>query len=211
MAIVRQEARSASVGNITVRVPDYLEDVIATFSHLARASSNINQRSGVSVRLSVSNYEVLCANALRRGLRSGERDVVPRVCDLDALPASTLGKVEIESLEEGREGSIVENLLRSAVLTVFKERVPFEQVRDVIASFEEGIIAHVGEDVPSAEEARILESVPALQTAVTRLAAGDESPAGVAGAVEFVLEGLHLSKRLNKDASGARATYRSRS
>jgi magnesium chelatase subunit I len=209
--IVRQEARSASVGNVTVRVPDYLEDVIATFSHLARASSNINQRSGVSVRLSVSNYEVLCANALRRGLRSGERDVVPRVCDLDALPASTLGKVEIESLEEGREGSIVENLLRSAVLTVFKERVPFEQVRDVIASFEEGVIAHVGEDVASVEEARILESVPALRAAVTRLAGGDESPAGLASAVEFVLEGLHLSKRLNKDASGARATYRSRS
>jgi magnesium chelatase subunit I len=199
------------VGDITVRVPEYLEDVIAQFSQAARGSTNINQRSGVSVRLSVSNYEVLCANALRRALHSGERDVVPRVCDLEALPASTLGKVEIEALEEGREGAIVEQLLRGAVLTVFKERIPFDQYRDVIAAFEEGVVAHVGEDVSSTDEAALLEQVPALRPAVSTLAGGDESPAGLASAVEFVLEGLHLLKRLNKDSSGARATYRSRS
>ena len=45
---------------------------------------------------------------------------------------------------------------------------------------------------------------------VTDLTGGDESAASVASAVEFVLEGLHLSKRLNKDAVGARATYRAR-
>jgi magnesium chelatase subunit I len=45
---------------------------------------------------------------------------------------------------------------------------------------------------------------------VAALTRGDESPAAVASAVEFVLEGLHLSKRLNKDAAGSRATYRSR-
>ena len=50
---------------------------------------------------------------------------------------------------------------------------------------------------------------PALREAVNRLTE-DESPAAVASAVEFVLEGLHLSKRLNKEAAGARATYRSR-
>jgi magnesium chelatase subunit I len=209
--IVRQESRSANVADVKVNVPAYLEDVIATFSHLARGSSNVNQRSGVSVRLSVSNFEVMCANAVRRALRSGEQSVVPRVCDLEALPASTLGKIEIESLEEGREGAIVENLLRSAVLTVFKDRIPFEQVRDVIAAFEEGVVAHVGEDVSSVDEARIVEQVPAMRTAVATLTGGDESPAAVASAVEFVLEGLHLSKRLNKDASGSRATYRSRS
>ncbi|MEY4371755.1 MAG: hypothetical protein RL219_524 [Actinomycetota bacterium] len=211
VAIIRQESRSPSVGDITVRVPEYLEDVIAQFSQAARGSTNINQRSGVSVRLSVSNYEVLCANALRRALHSGERDVVPRVCDLEALPASTLGKVEIEALEEGREGAIVEQLLRGAVLTVFKERIPFDQYRDVIAAFEEGVVAHVGEDVSSTDEAALLEQVPALRPAVSTLAGGDESPAALASAVEFVLEGLHLLKRLNKDSSGARATYRSRS
>ena len=100
--------------------------------------------------------------------------------------------------------------MKSAVLTVFKEVVPHEEVREVIAAFDEGTVAHTGEDVASADEARLVEQVPAMRTAVARLTGGDESPAAVAAAVEFVLEGLHLSKRLNKDAAGSSATYRSR-
>ncbi|MCB0984430.1 MAG: magnesium chelatase, partial [Ilumatobacter sp.] len=210
--IMRQEARPPSVGDIAVRMPHYMEQVVATFSQMARASNQVNQRSGVSVRLSVSNLEVLGANALRRGLRAGETTVVPRVSDLGALAASTSGKIEIESLEEGRDGVILENLVKAAVLTVFKEVLPFDQVREVVSAFEEGTIAHTGEDVPSADLAALLESVPALRAPVGTLTGGDESPAAVAAAIEFVLEGLHLSKRLNKDAlsGGAAATYRGR-
>jgi magnesium chelatase subunit I len=210
VAIVRQEARPGSVGDIHVTVPDYMEEVVATFSHLARQSGHVNQRSGVSVRLSVSNTEVLAANAVRRALRGGERTVVPRICDLDALAASTAGKVEIESLEEGREGQIIENMLKAAVLTVFKDHLSPDRLRAVITAFDEGLVAHTGEDVASAAEAELLSSVPALREPVAVLTKGDESPAAVASAVEFVLEGLHLSKRLNKDAAGARATYRAR-
>ncbi len=60
------------------------------------------------------------------------------------------------------------------------------------------------------ELARLVEDVDALRAPVAGLTGGDESPAAVAAAVEFVLEGLHLSKRLNKDSSGASATYRGR-
>ena len=208
--IMRQEARSASVGGVSVRVPDYMDEVIATLSHLARSSNQVNQRSGVSVRLSVSNREVLAANALRRALRAGEHEVVPRICDLAAIAASTSGKIEIESLEDGREGAILENLVRAAVLTVYKQRVTPDQVRDAIAAFDEGIVAHTGEDVASTDAVAILEAVPALRAPVLSLAGGDESPAALAAAIEFVLEGLHLSKRLNKDSAGSRATYRGR-
>src|SRR6187402_619037 len=85
VAIMRQEARPPSVGDVAVRTPHYMEQVVATLSQLARASNQVNQRSGVSVRLSVSNVEVLGANALRRGLRAGETVVVPRVSDLSSL------------------------------------------------------------------------------------------------------------------------------
>jgi magnesium chelatase subunit I len=207
--IVLQEARSFDVGGLRVHVPEYMAEVVSMISQLARQSPHVNQRSGVSVRLSVSNYETLSANAVRRALRHGERDVVPRVSDLDALAASTSGKVEIESIEEGRDGSIIENLVKASLLTVFKGRFTPEKLRDVIGSFDEGLIAHVGEDVSSADEADLLAKVPSLREPVSQLT-DDESPAAVASAVEFLLEGLHLSKRLNKDASGARATYRSR-
>ena len=186
-----------------------MAEVVSTLSQLARQSPHINQRSGVSVRLSVSNYETLSANAVRRALRHGERDVVPRVSDLEALAASTSGKVEIESIEEGRDGAIIENLVKASILTVFKGRFTPDKLRDVITAFDEGLIAHVGEDVTSADEADLLARVPSLREPVSQLT-DDESPAAVASAVEFLLEGLHLSKRLNKDASGARATYRGR-
>ena len=210
VAIVRQEARPPSIGSVKVTVPAYMEEILATFTQLARVSTHVNQKSGVSVRLTVSNYEVLAANALRRGLRAGENTVVTRICDLDALPASSSGKIEIETLEEGREGAIVDNMLRSAVLAVYKAKVSPDQVRDVVGAFEEGIVAHTGEDVTSVDEARLVEAMPPLRNVVLSLSEGDESPAAIASAVEFVLEGLHLSKRLNKDSSGSRSTYRSR-
>ena len=211
VAIMRSEAPVLAVGDADVSVPEYLADVVATFSHLARSSSHVNQRSGVSVRLSISNYETLAANALRRAIRAGERTVVPRVDDLDALAASSSGKIEIEALEEGREGAILQNLVSGAVLTVFKDRVSTEQLGAIVAAFEEGVVAHTGEDVPSAEVAALVDAVPALRRPVSELTGGDESPAAVASAVAFVLEGLHLSKRLNKDVAGIGATYRSRS
>ena len=212
MAIMRQEARTPSVGAVHVEIPPYMEHVVATFSQVARSSNQVNQRSGVSVRLSVSNLEVLGANALRRGLRAGERSVVARVSDLSSLAASTSGKVEIEALEEGREGAILENLVKASVLSVFKEVVPPELTREVVAAFEAGTVAHTGDDIPSSELAALVEQVPALRGPVLALTGGLESVPAVAAAIEFVLEGLHLSKRLNKDgASGAAgATYRGR-
>lgn len=209
--IIRQEARPPSVGEVTVSVPGYMELIVATFSQLARSSSQVNQRSGVSVRLSVSNYEVMCANALRRGLRLGETAVVPRICDLEAFASSTGGKIEIEALEEGREGHVLRELVKGAVLTVFREVVSAELTRDVLTAFEEGTVVHTGEDVPSIDQAQLIGEIPALKPIVDSLVDGDDSAPSVAAAIEFVLEGMHLSKRLNKDASASGGgTYRSR-
>jgi magnesium chelatase subunit I len=210
VAIIEQESEVPSAPGVSVHVPGAMTDVIATISHLARDSAHVNQRSGVSVRLSVSNLETLVANAMRRALRSGETEVVPRVSDLDALVASTSGKVEIETLEDGREGEIVDHLIRSAVLTVFRERVRPESLMAVVDAFEAREPVECGEDIPSAAYVGLCESMPALAEVVGELVGEPSSPARVASAVELVLEGLHLSKRLNKDAIGARSQYRAR-
>jgi magnesium chelatase subunit I len=209
--IMRQEARPLSVGEtVAVSVPDYLAVVVATISQLARENAHVNQRSGVSVRLSVSNYESLAANALRRGLRAGERAIVARVDDLDALAASSIGKIEIEALDDGREGAIFENLVKGAVLTVFKDRIDPSHTTPIVDAFENGLVIHTGEDLSSDHLAGVVAEIPALRTPVSKLTPDDSSPAALAAAAEFVLEGLHLSKRLNKDTSGTHATYRSK-
>jgi magnesium chelatase subunit I len=209
LAVVRQEARAASADGLAVHVPDHMAQIVAAISHEARQSPHVNQRSGVSVRLSIANFETLVANATRRALRLGEGEVVPRVSDLTALPASTAGKVEIETLDEAGDESVLERIVKSAVLGVFKRRVPARQFAAVLAEFDGGTVVHVGDDVPSAGYVEVLDRLPALRDAVVPLA-GSESPAAVASAVELVLEGLHLSRRLNKDAAGSRASYRGR-
>ena len=209
--IVRQEARPATIGDVQVHYPAFMEEIVAEISHLARENANVSQRSGVSVRLSVSNHELLAANAIRRGLRAGETVVAPRVSDLDALVASTAGKIEVESVDDGREDAVFDQIVKGAVLQVYKRRVSGDKTRDVVAAFETGTVANTGEDVSSSELVKLATEVPGLRAVAEMLVAGDESPAAVASAVEFVLEGLHLAKRLNKDASSGRAIYRSRS
>jgi len=208
--VIRQEAVPFAAAGVHLDVPGFMIDVVGTISQLARVSPHVNQRSGVSVRLSVANFEVLSAAAARRALRSGEKDAVPRVSDLAALAASTAGKIEVEALEDRAAAEVVERLLKAAILTVFKERVPGPRVADIVLSFDEGTVLHAGDDVPSADYVGALEQLPALKKAVVDLTEGAESPALLASAVEFVLEGLHLSKRLNKDSTGPRATYSSR-
>ena len=210
MQIVRQEARPATIGDVQVHYPAFMEEIVAQISHLARANANVSQRSGVSVRVSVSNHELLAANAVRRGLRAGETIVAPRVSDLEALVASTAGKIEIESVDDGREGAVFEQILRGAVLQVYKRRVSGDKTKELITAFESGTVVSTGEDVSSSELFGFAQQVPELQQLALSLLDGNESPASVASAVEFVLEGLHLAKRLNKDSAGARATYRSR-
>ena len=205
--------RAGEAAGLAVSVPMFMTRIVVALTRAARSSPHVSQRSGVSVRLSISNHETMVANAVRRSLRSGAEHVVPRVTDLDSLTASTAGKVEIETLEEGRDAEIIERLLGSAVLAVFKDSVPPSTHREVVDAFEEDLVVDVGEDVADTDYASLLRRVPALAAPVQALLANDggaESPAMVASAVELVLEGLHLSKRLNKDSQGPRAQYRSR-
>ncbi|GJM37678.1 MAG: magnesium chelatase [Acidimicrobiales bacterium] len=216
VSIVEQEADMPTIDGVDVAVPSFMTEICANISHAARASQQVNQRSGVSVRLSISNTEVMVANAVRRSLRSGATHVVPRVVDLDALPASTSGKIEIETLDEGRDHEILENLVRAATLAVFKDRVPPDSHRAVVDAFDGDVVVDTGEDVTDEAYAGLMEQIPALAVPVKALladedAADAESPAMVASAIELVLEGLHLSKRLNKDGAGKKSQFRSRS
>ena len=215
MDIVEQEASIPEVDGLTVAVPEFMSRVVATISHEARRSPHLNQRSGVSVRMSVANQEAMTASAVRRALRSGETVAVPRVSDLDALTASMAGKVEVDSIDEDRDGEILDRIVRAAVLGVFREVVPGELHRGVVEAFEEHDGVLVGEAVGSAAYAEVALEIPALATAAAVLL-GDEPdgsdppPALVASAVELVLEGLHLSKRLNKVTTGSESRYRNR-
>ena len=131
-AVVEQEARPLSADGLNVQVPAFMAEIVAEMSQQARRSPHINQRSGVSVRLSIANYETLVANATRRALRHGETEVVPRVSDLDALVASTAGKVEFETVDDGREEQVLDRIVKASILETFRARTRPEKLTDVV-------------------------------------------------------------------------------
>ena len=201
-------------GAFATFVPPYFKELVAEITSLARKSPEINQRSGVSVRVSISNYENMISNALRRAIRVGEKEVVPRVSDLPYLVASTSGKIEFETVEEDRNQSLIEKLIDKAVLNTFNRYFQVQQFDAFLSRFKTGWSIEVSERMKSSEyQRRTQEASPhtaemrGLLEALKKLNC-DQSAAQVASGLEFILEGLYLHHRLNKEKLAAKSAYR---
>ncbi len=207
IGIMEQERSTFDDTDYKVKVPNYMKEIVAEITRLARRSPDVNQRSGVSVRASIADYESLLANALRRAIRIGESDVVPRISDLPYVIPTISGKVEFETVEDGKEEQIIEKLIQGAVVAVFNRYFNVVDLEDIVTRFKAGLQAEVGDTMPSEQYVRLMNSVEGFNRAVAKLDPG-ENPAQIASAVEFILEGLHLNKRLNKDKVGRKTQYR---
>jgi magnesium chelatase subunit I len=200
IAIMEQEARTPA-GEIPLRVPAYLEEVVAALTAELRRSPHVNHRSGVSVRYSIGNLETLAAAAVRRAARTGEPEAVPRVCDLPAVVVASLGRIEFDTIEEGREEEILARALKTAELEVFRRRLSGFDFQPILSRFAQGFEAETSDLLPASELLGQFGELRGLSKLLERLGVEEESPGVAASALEFALEGLHLSRRLNKDAS----------
>ncbi len=207
VGIMEQERQSYTDEGLSTTVPGYMKEILAELSHLARKSSDISQRSGVSVRVTISNYENLVSSALKRALRTGETTVVPRISDLPAVLASTAGKIELETVGDLTEERVVDRLVQRAVLNVFNRTFALAEFDSLLAAFARGATMHVSPVLPSGEYVKQALQIPGMKGAVAKLGA-QGNQAAVAAAVEFVLEGLHLNRKLNKERGEARSTFR---
>lgn len=203
VAIVRQEA-ARPVGGIDVHVPVFLEEVVAHLTARLRETDEVNQRSGVSVRFTIGAYETMVAGAIRRAVRTGADAAVPRVVDLWPVVDAALGRVEFDTLEEGNEAAIVAMALRHAVLDVWRDRLVGVDVGRVLRRFDEhDLVVTTGVLTPPEELlGQFGETVDGLPQWAEALGVDATDPGSMASVVEFVLEGLHLGRRLSKDAGG---------
>ena len=207
VAIMDQESTHFESDDFTVVVPDFMTKIVAEITRLARRSPDVSQRSGVSVRASVANYEAMLANAMRRAIRLGEDEVVPRISDLPFVMPALQGKVELETVEEGKDQQIIERLIQGAVVAVFNRTCGDAELEPIVEAFKTGVSVETGEVMPATEYDHLITDVPGLSDAI-ELLSQDERPGVRASTIEFVLEGLHLNKRLNKDSLGGQAVYR---
>ena len=206
IAIMDQE-RTRFPDEDSMVIPYYMKEILAEITSQARESSEINQRSGVSCRVSISNFETLLGNALRRSIIHGEQYVCPRTSDLPYIMASFSGKIELETFEEGRESRVTDDLTRRGVLRVFGGVFEVDELERIVTAFDMGNTAETSSEKPASEYLAMLAQVDGLADAVKKVTT-DERPEVVASAVEFILEGLHLNRRLNCERTSAGYLYR---
>ena len=198
-------------------IPVYVKEVVEEASRLARTSPHVNQLSGVSVRMSIANLENVVSNAERRALLTGESWVVPRVSDLLHILPSARGKLELTMNEdEGEEDVVIARIVGEAVKNVFSQYFEPKQFRAAVEYFESGKGVEVGDTMPSKQVLDRVEKVPGFRKQAEELA-GKVQPdlkepaareAALAAASEFILEGLHVNNKLNKNVKAGASAYR---
>lgn len=206
--IMEQEARNIYLNGLESHVPRYIKEILAEMTLQARNSPDISQHSGVSCRATIRSYEAIIGRALRRCLELGEKTVVPRITDIESTFPVIAGKLELEyGGKDQKEGEIVAELAKRAIKVVFDEKFNVESLSSITDSFNNGIGAQVSQSISSDEYMDGLNNIPGLKEAVKKLVNPD-IPAEASSAIEFVLEGLHLSNKLNREVINGRIVYK---
>ena len=216
MQITDENAWAERDGNVRVRVPRFLREVVEETSRLARSSPHVNHASGVSVRMSIANYENLISSAERRAILAGEPLAVARPGDLAYAAASSRGKLELARTEEtGEEDRLIGRLIEEAVKNVFDQHFQPQQFQGVVDYFESGQRLELSDSAPTAEFLARIDSIRGFRKLLDRaaaelepaLASGETAGAFQASLAELVLDGLHAHNRLNKKSRRAGAVY----
>ena len=187
-------------GSRTLRVPDFIAELVERIAFEARVDKRVDKRSGVSQRLPISVLENVVSNAERRVYATKEKVVVPRVSDVyAALPAVT-GKLELEYEGElqGAE-TVAKDLIKRAAGATFEARVGGANVDDIVHWFDEGGALKIAADERAETLLKGFSVVPGLLDLVDRVGlAGKKDPAHMVAACELVLEGLVAERRISR-------------
>ncbi len=209
--VERSGPRSAS--GVRVDTPGFMTEIIEQVVRLARSSPHVSQASGVSVRTSIANLETVTSNAERRGILTGEKRIVPRICDLNYLIASCRGKIEMTLAEEdGAEDKLVKSLIGEAVKTVFAKYDDADAHDNISEQFKGNLTFPAGDDLSADEFVANMKAVKGLHSVAVQLAKEMQLDGGdtaiLASVGEFLLEGLYVNNRLSKFNSKGKTFFK---
>jgi len=218
MAIAEQNAwlsrtEGTSASGVRVDVPQFISEIVEEIVRMARSSPHVSQASGVSVRTSIANMETVVSSAEKRGIVTGEKRVVPRICDLHHLIASCRGKIEMTLAEEdGSEDKLIQSLTGEAVKAIFGRYAEPAEFENISEQFKSNLTFPAGDELSADEFVANTKAVKGLHNAASGLAkemkldGGD--PAILAAVGEFLLEGLYVNNRLGKYTSKGKTFFR---
>ncbi|HUI66091.1 MAG TPA: sigma 54-interacting transcriptional regulator [Bacteroidota bacterium] len=227
--ITQQEAHTERPGR-EIRIPHFFREVVEQIAFEARKSEFVDQKSGVSARLTIAAMENLISNAERRAIVIGDNMVVPRICDLPHVLPGLTGKIELV-FEGEQEGSVKVSkaLVGKAVRETFKRYFPDplrKRVRSsqeqqgakqapedpeygkIIQYFETGNAIEVADDMTIADYTRELDKVRGLRELTRKYMKGLDERYELPSVMEFVLDGLHQNSKIAKDEMDHRTAYK---
>ncbi|NUO83949.1 magnesium chelatase, partial [candidate division KSB1 bacterium] len=218
MQITAQEAWIKRDG-MPPKILYFLRQIIEQTAVEARRSEFVDQKSGVSTRLTITFLENLVSNAERRLCLTGETELMPRVCDLFAALSAVTGKIELvyEGEQEG-VANVAKGLLGKAIKTIFLSYFPDplasmkkgeNHYRKVTAWFKNDRKVDLADVMSASEYVHALQRVEGLKEVTLQFLPGAKEMTAVQLAVgmEFVLEGLHQNSMLSRDELGPVRTY----
>ncbi len=210
--------------NQQIIIPYYLKEVVETIAHEARQSEFVEQKSGVSARLSISVMENLISNAERRSIVNEEHIIFPRITDLQAILPGMTGKIELV-FEGEQEGSVKVSkaLIGKSVKQIFKKYFPDPLARkhkrdennpapdayaEIVKWFESGNSVDLSDDMSFDSYFKELKKVSGLEPLVKKFVKTIENDYELATMMEFVLDGLHNNSKIAKDELDDMVSYK---
>ena len=222
--ITRQEAWEDRRDQPPVPVPSYLRELIEEVAFEARESEFVDQKSGVSARMTIALLENLISNAERRALATGDdADRQPRLTDLHQALTAITGKLELV-YEGEQEGPVLvaRKIIGQAVRRMFRRYFPKPDVKvrdgddepdekspyaSIAKWFSAGNTIETSDALSAADYYSRLGEVAGLQE-LARTGFEIEQPGEVALGMELVLEGLHQHSMLSKRDLESSTSYR---
>ena len=207
-----------------VIIPYYFREIIEMTAVMARLSEFVDQKSGVSARLTISSTENLISNAERRAIINNDDMIMPRMCDLLSIIPGITGKVELV-FEGEQEGSIkvAKALLSKSVREIFRKYFPDplmkkkktesgKEIRDpyaeIVEWFQYGGKVNIKDDMTFKEYLSELRKVDGLEKFVKKYPQFYESENELASLMEFVLDGLHQNSKIAREEVDALVVYK---
>lgn len=211
MAITMQEAWTDRDTDIDLKMPTFFRELIEEVAVSARGSEYVDQKSGVSARMSISLLENVVSNMERRALIHGESTCYPRISDLHVALTAITGKVELvyEGEKEG-PALVAKKLIGDAVKEVFRkhfpdpnEQTPYKKVLDWFAL---GNNLTISPELSSGDYSSRLKEVPELKR-LAGIYLEEELAESDGLGMELLLEGLHQHSMVSKRELGEEISY----
>lgn len=207
-----------------ILIPYYFREIIEMTAMQARLSEFVDQKSGVSARLTISSIENLISNAERRAIMNNDDMIMPRMCDVLSILPGITGKVELV-FEGEQEGAIkvAKALISKSVREIFKKYFPDPLMRkkktanekevknpysEIVEWFQYGGKVNIKDEMTFKEYFKELKKVDGLENFVKKYPQYYESETELASLMEFVLDGLHQNSKIAKDEIDSEIFYK---